>query len=136
MTDATTNGHISASPQPSQQAGEAPAPAAAAAAAAQEVPSNANTDCVGPTAESAGKVSSCEGCPNQSACSSGAFSSPEALRKAAAEVEALKESLHNVSNVILVISGKGGVGKSTVAAQLAHTLAAQNYAVGILGKKE
>jgi Mrp family chromosome partitioning ATPase len=125
---AANNDIVAASIQPLQEQ-----QTETAAAVAEAVPSNANTGCVGPTAESAGKVSSCEGCPNQSACSSGAFSSPEALEKAAAEVQALKESLHNVSNVILVISGKGGVGKSTVAAQLAHTLAAQNYAVGVLG---
>jgi Mrp family chromosome partitioning ATPase len=40
--------------------------------------------------------------------------------------------LENVSHVLLVLSGKGGVGKSTVASQLAHTLASQGYAVGLL----
>ena len=39
-------------------------------------PSNANEGCVGPTSQDAGKASACAGCPNQSACSSGAFSSP------------------------------------------------------------
>jgi Mrp family chromosome partitioning ATPase len=101
-------------------------------APATDAPANANTECVGPTAETAGKVSSCEGCPNQGACSSGAFSSPEAIAKAAAETEQLKTSLSNVSHVVLVLSGKGGVGKSTVAAQLCHTLAGQGYAVGLL----
>ena len=97
-----------------------------------EVPQDANAGCVGPSAESAGKASACEGCPNQGACASGAFSSPEAKARAAAEAEALKESLHNVSHVVLVLSGKGGVGKSTVAAQLCHTLANEGYAVGLL----
>ena len=41
-----------------------------------ENPSNANEGCVGPTSQDAGKASACAGCPNQSACSSGAFSSP------------------------------------------------------------
>jgi hypothetical protein len=36
-----------------------------------EVPANANAECVGPASESAGKASSCAGCPNQSACASG-----------------------------------------------------------------
>jgi Mrp family chromosome partitioning ATPase len=98
----------------------------------QEVPTDANEGCVGPTAKEAGKASACDGCPNQGACSTGAFSSPEAIAAAAAEAEKLKESLSNVSHVILVLSGKGGVGKSTVASQLAHTLASQGYAVGLL----
>jgi len=44
-----------------------------------ENPSNANEGCVGPTSQDAGKASACAGCPNQSACSSGAFSSPGKL---------------------------------------------------------
>ena len=95
-------------------------------------PANANAECVGPSSESAGKASACAGCPNQSACASGALQSPAALAQAETEVQQLKASLHCVSHTILVLSGKGGVGKSTVAAQLAHTLAAQGYAVGLL----
>ena len=98
----------------------------------KDVPSDANAGCVGPTAEQAGKASACDGCPNQAKCSSGAFNSPEAQAAAQKEAEQLKASLHNVSHVILVLSGKGGVGKSTVSAQLCHTLASQGYAVGLL----
>lgn len=97
-----------------------------------DAPSNANSGCVGPTSSEAGKSSACEGCPNQGACASGAFSSPEAMAKEQAETKALQESLSNVQHVVLVLSGKGGVGKSTVAAQLSHTLANQGYAVGLL----
>jgi Mrp family chromosome partitioning ATPase len=95
-------------------------------------PQDANAGCVGPTAPQAGKASACEGCPNQAACSSGANRTPEALAKAQEEKQQLQESLRNVSHTILVLSGKGGVGKSTVAAQLCHTLACQGYAVGLL----
>ncbi|CAB9529980.1 Cytosolic Fe-S cluster assembly factor [Seminavis robusta] len=95
-------------------------------------PANANSECVGPASESAGKNSACQGCPNQSACSTGAFNSPEAKAKAQQETQSLKASLSNVSHVILVLSGKGGVGKSTLAAQLSHTLASQGFAVGLL----
>mmetsp|Transcript_23435 Transcript_23435/g.66366 ORF Transcript_23435/g.66366 Transcript_23435/m.66366 type:complete len:384 (+) Transcript_23435:129-1280(+) len=97
-----------------------------------DAPSDANAGCVGPTDQNAGKASACDGCPNQSACASGQFNSPEAQEAAQQQVEALKSSLDNVSHVILVLSGKGGVGKSTVAAQLCHTLAGQGYAVGLL----
>ncbi|KAG0681207.1 cytosolic Fe-S cluster assembly factor cfd1 [Pichia californica] len=41
-------------------------------------------------------------------------------------------SLNRVKNVILVLSGKGGVGKSSVTTQLALTLASQNLKIGIL----
>lgn len=100
--------------------------------APEATPANANSGCVGPEDQSAGKNSACQGCPNQSACSSGAFNSPEAKAKAQQEAQALRASLANVSHVILVLSGKGGVGKSTVAAQLCHTLASQGFAVGLL----
>lgn len=97
-----------------------------------DAPSDANAGCVGPSSADAGKSSACAGCPNQGACSSGAFNSPEAQAAAQQQSDQLKESLSNVSHVILVLSGKGGVGKSTVAAQLSHTLASQGYAVGLL----
>ena len=97
-----------------------------------DAPSDANAGCVGPTAETAGKSDACAGCPNQQACSSGAFNSPEAKAKAQQQTQALQTALSNVSHVILVLSGKGGVGKSTVSAQLCHTLASQGYAVGLL----
>jgi Mrp family chromosome partitioning ATPase len=97
-----------------------------------DTPSDANAGCVGPSAEGAGKASACAGCPNQGSCSSGAFNSPEAKAQAQQQTEALSQSLSNVSHVILVLSGKGGVGKSTVSAQLCHTLASQGFAVGLL----
>jgi ATP-binding protein involved in chromosome partitioning len=40
--------------------------------------------------------------------------------------------VHGVKNIILVASGKGGVGKSTVAANLAITLAELGHKVGLL----
>ena len=87
-----------------------------------EAPSNANDGCVGPTSQDAGKASACAGCPNQSACSSGAFSSPAAVAAKEKEKSELKNALSNVSHVILVLSGKGGVGKSTVSVQVAQSL--------------
>lgn len=48
------------------------------------------------------------------------------------EMSRLKERLSCIKNTIMVMSGKGGVGKSTVAANLAAGLARQGYRVGIL----
>ena len=39
--------------------------------------------------------------------------------------------MENVKHVILVLSGKGGVGKSTVSAQLALTLKENGFKVSI-----
>lgn len=95
-------------------------------------PSNANETCVGPQSSNAGKADSCEGCPNQASCASGEHNSPEALAAKAKETRQLEDCLSSVSHTILVLSGKGGVGKSTVATQTALTLANQGYAVGLL----
>ncbi len=43
-----------------------------------------------------------------------------------------KTILPNIKNIIIVASGKGGVGKSTVAAGLAMSLAMEGYATGLL----
>ena len=99
---------------------------------AEAPPSNANEGCVGPTSSSAGKASACAGCPNQSACSSGAFSSPAALEAKEKERSELQNALSNVSHVVLVLSGKGGVGKSTVSTQIAQALSSRGYSVGLL----
>jgi len=44
----------------------------------------------------------------------------------------VKNKLPNIGKVIMVASGKGGVGKSTVAAGLALSLALEGYSVGLL----
>lgn len=93
---------------------------------AEPVPEDANEGCVGPQSESAGKASSCAGCPNQSACASGAARLPTPTH------DEVKARMADVKHVILVLSGKGGVGKSTVASQLAWTLANRDFQVGVL----
>ncbi|KAF2125509.1 cytosolic Fe-S cluster assembling factor cfd1 [Dothidotthia symphoricarpi CBS 119687] len=40
--------------------------------------------------------------------------------------------LENIQNIILVLSGKGGVGKSSITTQLALTLSLQGHTVGVL----
>lgn len=48
------------------------------------------------------------------------------------QLEIIKENLKDVKNVVMVMSGKGGVGKSTVAANLALVLAGKGKKVGLL----
>jgi len=74
----------------------------------------------------AGKASTCAGCPNQKLCASGEAKKPD---PAVADV---KDRLSGVKRKILVLSGKGGVGKSTVSAQLSFGFAAKNMDVGLL----
>lgn len=85
-----------------------------------------HTDCVGPSSQTAGTASSCEGCPNRSACASGAG------RQVDPAVQQVADRLSSVKHVIMVLSGKGGVGKSTVSSQIAFELASQGYEVGLL----
>ncbi len=98
----------------------------------EDPPPGANEGCVGPQSSNAGKASACEGCPNQQACSTGQFSSPDAQRAKEMEHENIRSALSNIRHVVLILSGKGGVGKSTVCCQLAHTLASRGYGVGVL----
>lgn len=93
------------------------------------IPENANEGCPGVNSTAAGKSSSCAGCPNQKICASG-----EAQKEDPA-LEIIKKKLSNVKNIIFVLSGKGGVGKSSVSSQLALTLAHlddNKYQVGLL----
>lgn len=65
-------------------------------------------------------MSACAGCPNQSICSSGATKLPDP------GIALVKERLSTVKNKILILSGKGGVGKSTVTSLVSRALAADN----------
>jgi Mrp family chromosome partitioning ATPase len=47
-------------------------------------------------------------------------------------IEQVAARLGDVKHTVLVLSGKGGVGKSTVACQLAFALAAKGLQVGLL----
>ncbi|KAL3998007.1 hypothetical protein ACH3XW_13275 [Acanthocheilonema viteae] len=92
-----------------------------------DVPENANEDCPGATSVDAGKAASCAGCPNQTLCASGEARKPDT------NFLAITDRLKNVKHKILILSGKGGVGKSAVAANLARALAENDkMQVGLL----
>ena len=90
-------------------------------------PENANEECVGPRSATAGTASSCAGCPNQAACASGSASAAAAEGDATAT--RVRLALSRVKRKLLVLSGKGGVGKSTCAGQLAFGLAGRGFHV-------
>ena len=71
----------------------------------------------GTESELAGKSAACAGCPNQDVCASGATKGPDPA------LPLVRERMTQVKRKILVLSGKGGVGKSTFAAQLGWAFA-------------
>lgn len=88
--------------------------------------------CPGVESDEAGKAGPCAGCPNQKICSSG-----EAKQAAQVELDTVMplivDRLKKVKHIILVISGKGGTGKSTVSSMLARALASDpSTQVGLL----
>ncbi|MBI4773156.1 MAG: Mrp/NBP35 family ATP-binding protein [Deltaproteobacteria bacterium] len=58
--------------------------------------------------------------------------STKAQQKQTEQDEALKDRLSKIKHKIIVMSGKGGVGKSSVAAYLAVSLAQHGYQVGLM----
>ncbi|XP_053220549.1 cytosolic Fe-S cluster assembly factor NUBP1 [Podarcis raffonei] len=88
--------------------------AAAAGPALLDVPPQ---ECPGTGSDQAGKAEACQGCPNQGVCSSRGPVGPDPA------IEEIKEKMKAVKHKLLVLSGKGGVGKSTFSAHLAHGLA-------------
>lgn len=66
----------------------------------------------------------CGSCSSASSCATGSCSAKPEKTKA--------QKASNIKNVIAIMSGKGGVGKSSVTSMLAVSLMRQGYKVGIL----
>ncbi|KAK9315432.1 P-loop containing nucleoside triphosphate hydrolase protein [Lipomyces starkeyi] len=72
--------------------------------------------CPGTESEQAGKADACEGCPNQLICAS-TPKGPDV------DLPAIHRRMEGVRHKILVLSGKGGVGKSTFTSMLGWAFA-------------
>jgi Mrp family chromosome partitioning ATPase len=82
--------------------------------------------CPGPESTLAGTGSACATCPNQKICAS-APKGPDP------DIPLVTARLSSIRHKILVLSGKGGVGKSTFATMLAHAFAANpDLTVGVM----
>ncbi|CBZ26813.1 putative nucleotide-binding protein [Leishmania mexicana MHOM/GT/2001/U1103] len=90
-----------------------------------ETPQNANPECVGPESPQAGIAPSCQGCPNAAICAS-APKGPDP------DIPLIRERLAGVKHKVMVVSGKGGVGKSTMTKELAFALGTRGLSVGLM----
>ncbi|KAI9679241.1 MAG: cytosolic Fe-S cluster assembly factor nbp35 [Caeruleum heppii] len=82
--------------------------------------------CPGPESQAAGKSDACAGCPNQAICAT-APKGPDP------DIPLITARLSTIKHKILVLSGKGGVGKSTFTTMLAHGFASNPASqVGIM----
>lgn len=70
------------------------------------------------------EISPCKGCENAEVCSP--------PRKTGQQDRRLEDRLSRIRRKVMIMSGKGGVGKTTVTANLAASLALKGFRVGIL----
>eukprot|EP00670_Eutreptiella_braarudii_P008566 CAMPEP_0174310814 /NCGR_PEP_ID=MMETSP0810-20121108/3297_1 /TAXON_ID=73025 ORGANISM="Eutreptiella gymnastica-like, Strain CCMP1594" /NCGR_SAMPLE_ID=MMETSP0810 /ASSEMBLY_ACC=CAM_ASM_000659 /LENGTH=415 /DNA_ID=CAMNT_0015418845 /DNA_START=24 /DNA_END=1272 /DNA_ORIENTATION=- len=90
-----------------------------------ETPSNAPEHCPGTASEAAGKAAACAGCPNQATCAS-APKGPDP------DIPLIQERMTSVKHKVMVLSGKGGVGKSTLTKELGLALGNKDFQVGLI----
>ena len=82
--------------------------------------------CPGPESKLAGQGSACDTCPNQKICAS----TPKGPDP---DIPLITARLKDIHHKILILSGKGGVGKSTFTTMLAHAFATdKSINVGIM----
>lgn len=84
-----------------------------------DVPDDAPEHCPGVRSQKAGQAPPCQGCPNRQICASGGAERTIGVDPA---VDEIRHRLASVKHKIIVLSGKGGVGKSTFSAMLARSL--------------
>ncbi|KEP63349.1 UNVERIFIED_CONTAM: cytosolic fe-s cluster assembling factor nbp35, putative [Hammondia hammondi] len=121
----------SSSPSSSSPSSCSPSSPSASASSASEfdVAAAEREECPGVSSAEAGKSDACAGCPNRSLCAGGAAAQAAVAQKSAANEVA--ERLSSVKRKVMVLSGKGGVGKSSIASQIAWTAASRGLSVGI-----
>ncbi len=76
--------------------------------------------------------SSCGTCDSKAGCGQASSQAQAQQAHIAQQEVAIKASLAKIKHKILVMSGKGGVGKSTVSTNLAMGLAQRGYQVGLM----
>eukprot|EP00992_Anisonema_acinus_P015192 TRINITY_DN9650_c0_g1_i1.p2 TRINITY_DN9650_c0_g1~~TRINITY_DN9650_c0_g1_i1.p2 ORF type:complete len:323 (+),score=98.84 TRINITY_DN9650_c0_g1_i1:3-971(+) len=81
--------------------------------------------CPGTESQAAGHASACQGCPNQAVCQT-APKGPDP------DLPAIQERMAPIKHKLLVLSGKGGVGKSTLTKELGFAFGAAQFQVGIV----
>lgn len=89
-------------------------------------PSTAPAHCVGPESPEAGLAPGCAGCPNAALCASGAARAPDP------DLPLIHARLDHIKHTVFIMSGKGGVGKSSVSKEIAFALSEKGFRVGLL----
>ena len=80
-------------------------------------PNNAPESCPGTESNRAGKEDACNGCPNKKICSTP--KDPSKVLEEDKIRQILASKMAQIKHKILVLSGKGGVGKTTTARLIA-----------------